>query len=181
MTQSLRFSRLFLGSVVALALVAGAPRDGMANRLEIISVVGGERMRCWDFRGAVVLTNWMEDLGDVGRAWFVNRRPIISLDPERLARLPSKMQVFFYWHECAHHVLGHYFMRTFNSEKEADCWAVKTGRERGLFRRPDVIAFAPYLAHSRGSAFGHLPGPERAKFLLSCFDDPEGVQVFARK
>jgi hypothetical protein len=54
---------------------------------------------------------------------------------------------------------------------EADCWSVKNGRDAGLFNRQDVEAFAPYLAQSKGSPFGHLPGRAREAYLLKCFDD----------
>lgn len=147
-----------------------------AEGLETEPVIGSMPMHCTDFRGVTVRTVRMTDLGDVGRAWFIQRMPVIALDPDRLATLPPKLQIFFYGHECAHHVLGHYFNRTLSSESEADCWSVKTGRERGVFSREDIVDFAPFLAESRGSPFGHLPGPERANFLVSCFDDREVIE-----
>jgi hypothetical protein len=77
-----------------------------AEGLETEPVIGGRPMRCLDFRGLAVRTLRMTELGDVGRAWIVTRMPIIALDPDRLATLPGPMQVFFYVHECAHHVLA---------------------------------------------------------------------------
>ncbi|MFA5949911.1 MAG: hypothetical protein WC807_06470 [Hyphomicrobium sp.] len=168
MRQATRRSLIVM--VLASCLLAS---KASAEGLETEPIIGGVPMRCWDFRGVIVRTTRMTDLGDVGRAWFIQRMPIIALDPDRLATLPPKLQIFFYGHECAHHVLGHYFNRTMASETEADCWSIKFGRERGFFTRPDIVSFAPFLATSRGSPFGHLPGPERANFLVSCFDNPE--------
>lgn len=128
-------------------------------------------MNCKDFRGRSVLALEVSDLGDVGRAWVVNTVPYILLDPEVLRTLPKPLQQFFYMHECAHHVLGHWYNPTRNSEKEADCWAVAHGRDSGLFRRQTVVDFAPWLRKSKGSAFGHLPGRQRVEHMLSCFDD----------
>lgn len=137
-------------------------------------------MQCEDFRGLTVRTLRLTELGDVGSARVIGRVPVILLDPDRLAKLPAKMQQFFFGHECAHHVLGHSFSATASSEKEADCWSVKNGRDKGLFTRADVEGWAPHFAHSRGSPAGHLPGPERAKRLIACFDDPSDELVEPR-
>ncbi len=155
---------------VGLAVVTISP-PAMAGGLEVQPVIGGSPVRCYDYRGTVVRTLQTTQLGDVGRASIIARMPIISLDSDRLATLPAKMQIFFYMHECAHHVLGHVIRPTLESEREADCWSISYGRSTGLFSRSDVEAFGPYLAKSRGSRFGHLPGPKRHAYLLRCFDD----------
>ena len=134
-------------------------------------------MHCEDFRGRSVQTLQVSLRGDVGRATFISAVPVIALDPVRLATLPGPMQIFFYSHECAHHVLAHIVNPTLDSEREADCWSIKHGRSAGYFTRKDVEGFAPFLAHSRGSPFGHLPGPERHAHLLQCFDAPEGARA----
>jgi hypothetical protein len=162
-----------LSALAAVLAVSEAHTEG----LEITPVIGGEPMRCRDFRGAVVRTTRATELGDVGRAQIITRMPIISLDPDRLRTLPPKMQIFFYMHECAHHVLGHTIHPTLESEKEADCWAIRYGREARLISRLDVDGFGPYLANSRGSRFGHLPGPERQAYLLQCFDDGSSTEA----
>jgi hypothetical protein len=133
---------------------------------------------CRDFRGQRVVVMQSEGLGDVARSRIIGRIPYIQMDPVRLATLPPKLQMFFYGHECGHHVLAHNFYPSPTVEVDADCWSIMNGRERGLFTREDVSAFRPYIQHSRGSAFGHLPGPERADHLVKCFDDP---REFARR
>lgn len=170
----MRASALLIG-FLAVALLGLRP--AAAQGLELEPVVGGNPMRCYDYRGAVVRTLKTTDLGDVGRASIIARMPIISLDSDRLRSLPPKMQVFFFMHECAHHVLGHVIRPTLESEREADCWSINYGRWAKLFSREDVEAFAPYFARSNGSRFGHLPGPERQAYLLNCFDRPESEPV----
>ncbi|MEM1371440.1 MAG: hypothetical protein AAGG72_04320 [Pseudomonadota bacterium] len=128
-------------------------------------------MSCIDFRGRTVVNMTVARLGDVGFARVINTVPYILMDPELLRRLPTKLQHFFYEHECAHHVLGHWFNPTINSEREADCWAIKKHRDEGHLTRQEVVNFAPWLKSSRGSPWGHLPGPERAKHLVACFDN----------
>jgi len=148
----------------ASTLHEAQPESGTTTR------IGGIEMRCQDFRGREVTTIKVDELGDVGRAWVINTMPFIVLDPQLLRLLPYKLQNFFYAHECAHHVLGHWYNPSPENEKEADCWAIRYGRDTGLFTRQEVANFAPWLAESKGSRFGHLPGPIRARHLLDCFD-----------
>lgn len=175
-----RLMLLFSGTLfLAVSVWPWGVHGARAGDLEAEPIVGGVPMQCMDFRGVVVRTTKMTDLGDVGRAFIVTRMPVIALDPDRLASLPPKLQVFFYWHECAHHVLAHNYAPTINSEIEADCWSINAGRDRGLFTREDVQGFAPYFAQSRGSPFGHLKGPKRAELLVSCFDNPDAAEQYA--
>lgn len=160
-----------LASLSGALLTATAATAHASGREE--TRIAGMVVDCRDFRGVAVRTVRVAELGDVGRAWVVNRVPLIVLDDKILDRLPDKLQLFFYGHECAHHVLGHTVLYGPDRENEADCWAIKDGRDRGTFSRSDVESFAPFLAASRGSAVsGHLPGPARAKNLLKCFDEP---------
>jgi hypothetical protein len=166
-----------------LALVLGGSATS-AGGLQSQAIVGGTPMKCYDYRGALVRTLFMPELGDVGRASIIARMPVIQLDPTRLATLPEKMQVFFFMHECAHHVLGHVIRPTLESERDADCWSINYGRWAGFFLRKDVEAFGPFLEKSNGSRFGHLPGPARQAYLLMCFDRPEsepGLDALALK
>lgn len=128
---------------------------------------------CYDVRGHDVSTIRFDGLRDVAHAVIMNQVPYIVLNPTRLATLPPKLQSFFYEHECAHHVLAHNYNPTIKSEQEADCLAVKVGREKGLFNRRDVVAFRHWIEPLRGSRRGHLPGKQRQSLLLTCFDDAE--------
>lgn len=151
----------------ALLPDAASSRDGAAS----LTLIAGQSVSCRDVRGAAVHTVEVANLGDVGRAGVVNRVPVIVIDPHLINRLPDKLAMFFYQHECAHHVLGHWYSGGPDQEKDADCWAIRQERDSGHLSRDDVMSFAPFLAGSGGSPFGHLPGPERARYLLRCFDD----------
>jgi len=161
----------FIMALLVSACVTSATAKPVKSEKENVFRIAGQPQECTDFRGRRVLTMQVADLGDVGRAWVVNTIPYIIMDPELLRTLPPKLQLFFYSHECAHHVLGHWYNRTIYNERDADCWAIKRGRDMGVLTRQEVVNFAPWLAKSGGSAWGHLPGPERAKHLLTCFDE----------
>ena len=171
MAWTARVVRL-LGVLVGFVAGSGAAMANGAAGLQARIQLGGMDLTCRDFRGQVVRTIQMNDLGDVAHARIVNRMPIITLNKRRLDTLPDKLQVFFFHHECAHHLMGHVFYPTQTSENEADCYAIKVGRREGFLTRSDIEAFAPYIGNSRGSAFGHLPGPVRQQRLMACFDDP---------
>lgn len=134
--------------------------------------IAGTPAVCKDFRGRSVVTMAVASLGDVGFARVINTVPYILMDPEVLRTLPKKLQIFFFSHECAHHVLGHWFNPTARSEQEADCWAIRKMRDAGELTRQNVLDFTPWIRKSRGSPLGHLPGPERAEHLVACFDEP---------
>lgn len=152
-----------------------APEERQESKVALfgdLKTIAGVELECSDFRGQAVRTVQMANLGDVGRAWLVSRIPLIAVDPHIMRTLPPKLQLFFYFHECAHHVLAHSYVLVSTMESDADCWAIKTGRERELFTRDEVVNFAPWLMKSTGSPWGHLPGPERSRHLVSCFDEP---------
>lgn len=181
--------RRALSALAALAMIA-APALAMSDGEDGAEVAGkgsaatkqspfagldriaGVELACKDFRGQPVKTIEMANLGDVGRAWLISRVPLIALDPTIMRTLPAKLQLFFFGHECAHHVLAHSYVLSTTMESDADCWSIRNGRDRGLFSRDDVVNFAPWLMKSTGSPWGHLPGPERSRHLLKCFDDP---------
>lgn len=158
--------------VLIISIASGVvPSIGPASAQPVPYLIAGKPVTCTDFRGRSVVTMAVAKLGDVGFARVINTVPYILMDPEVLQTLPPKLQIFFFSHECAHHVLGHWFNPTAMSEREADCWAVQKHRDSGDLTRQEVKSFEPWLRNSRGSAWGHLPGPERAKHLLTCFDD----------
>jgi hypothetical protein len=69
-------------------------------------VIAGIQVYCTLATGQGVAFVLNKTLNDVGHA-IPGDPPKIEMNPIRLARFPPKMQLFWYGHECAHHVLGH--------------------------------------------------------------------------
>lgn len=159
-------------AILLVAAFEAAPRVAAQQPPGGRTFVAGVSLGCADFRGRPVQTYESSGLGDVARSELYGRIPVITVDKEVMASLSGKLQIFFYLHECAHHVLGHMYAPEANSENEADCWSIKTGRDQSYFNLDDVMAFASRITASPGSARGHLPGPERMAYLLECFDKP---------
>jgi hypothetical protein len=86
---------------------------------------------------------------------------LILLSPTFFA-LPSKAQLFLYAHECAHYAFG-------GNEAEADCSAVRTGRDEKWLDRTDVTELGSYFAKLRSDST-HVPGPSRVAHIVECFD-----------
>jgi len=166
-------------AVLALALppLSPAQSQNLSATAGATTVIAGVSLSCIDFRGKDVRTVKVDELGDVGRAWVVDTNPFIVMGTHLLQLLPPKLQLFFYAHECAHHVLAHWYNPSLGNEKEADCWAIRYGRDTNLFRRQEVVDFAPWLERSNGSRYGHLPGPLRSRYLLECFDSSEPLLI----
>lgn len=157
--------------MAASSALAGSEPADLAPSGPLPPAADNRATGCKDFRNRPVRTVEIPDLGDAGRAEFIEGTPVILLDTVLLGGLPANLQVFFKLHECAHHALGHLFAPTDKSEKQADCWAIQQGRRKQAFSKDDIISWKPFFALSRGDAFGHMPGPQRVEFLLGCFDE----------
>lgn len=134
--------------------------------------IAGVPVKCFDARGFPVALVSAPYLNDVGMARIApTGEPVILLNPNVLVMLPPAVQLFWYAHECAHHVLGHTLgMPQLRNEMDADCWAIRTGRDQGWFRRRDLRNMYQYFINNPGSPWGHLPGPQRLQHFANCFD-----------
>lgn len=109
---------------------------------------------CTDNRGmkAAYIATPSEDFYNMGGGVaatvrnFKTGAPEILLDINRLANTPWQYQKFAYYHECAHHELGHmdipklkmhYDLRV-QIEMEADCRAISMLRDREKFSTDDM-------------------------------------------
>ena len=131
--------------------------------------VGGVPVSCVDFAGRPVALIADPTLPDVGAARIFNGQPVIVMNPQVLNRQPQVLQLFWYAHECAHHVLGHVVHMSPMNESMADCWAVKTGRQHQWFPPAGFEALAQVIGNSPGSIWGHLPGPARLENMRACY------------
>lgn len=107
---------------------------------------------------------------DIAMATIWNSQPVIFYNPQVSSVVSPPTRVFFYFHECAHHVLGHTIGMGFPlmAEQQADCWAIVTLVQSGRFGPAEVQMVQNELAlHGRGD-WTHLPGPQRAINLQAC-------------
>lgn len=172
---------MVMSALIGVLMLLPGPSASGADVMRSKFPVRTDHHHCQDVRGAQVATIRFDGLRDVAHAVIMNHVPYIVLNPTRLATLPPKLQVFFYEHECAHHMLGHNYNPTLSSEAEADCLAVKVARSKGLLNRTDVIAFGPWINPLLGSSRGHLPGKKRQSLILECFDDAERDLTMAER
>jgi len=134
--------------------------------------IAGVPVSCVDFRGFPVALVPAPQLPDVGAARIVNGQPVILINPRVLSAQAPVMQLFWYAHECAHHVRGHLANIAISNEADADCWAVKTGRNQGWFPPQAFQLLVEVLGNSPGSLWGHLPGPQRIQNMWGCYNQP---------
>lgn len=139
---------------------------------------------CVDFRGAAVASVSRPGLGDVASATYApNGAPVIYYDPNVLSWLSPQTRLFFYGHECGHHVLAHSVRNIpLSREQEADCFGIRELFRRGLLSRSDLTAIQNDLARAGTGDWTHLPGPQRAINLERCLgggggDDDRGQWI----
>ena len=157
---------------VATALAAGLALFA-AQTAKAQHMIAGYPVFCNDFRGLPVQLIVDPTLNDVGMATLdAFGRPIMLLNPRVLQGLPPSLQLFWYGHECAHHALGHVVRRHLSNEAEADCWAVRTGRAQGWFPPQAFDGMIRMLGSNPGTPMGHLPGPERIRNMIICYNAP---------
>jgi len=113
-------------------------------------MLSGYRATCGLVRTQVL------EIADISQAW----NGLIILSP-RVFTLPKSQQLFWYTHECAHHIFG-------SNEAVADCWSVEQGRVQGWLDRAEFEALEAKIHRLPGDA-SHARGPERAAYLRSCY------------
>ena len=137
--------------------------------------VGGYVVSCRDALGHPVETLSIPGLQDMAMSRIEpNGVPSISINPMAAGAAPV-VQLFAYEHECGHHSSGDVISATFyrhlnpDREKTADRIGIRTLRDRFNISRNDAQAIAATFIRNPPYP-GYLPGPERAAWILACFD-----------
>ncbi len=93
-------------------------------------------------------------IDDIARAGMSRAYgPVILYNPAIVNRARPATRTFFYFHECAHHALGHTlgFAHPQASEQQADCWAVRELMGRRLFSTVELRVVQDEVATSPSS------------------------------
>lgn len=110
-------------------------------------------------------------------------RPFIHIDPSAMNNWTLSRK-FTLAHECAHHLLGHtsslgsmerYHGGTAKQELEADCWAAKRLKERGLVN--DLNFTMAKFSENHFSGNGYPSGWERVTNIKKCMGSSSSESV----
>lgn len=124
---------------------------------------------CFDHRRIPVKEIATTKIADIAQAHRVSGAPVILFNPKIVSTVAKPTERFFFWHECAHHVLAHMERDIpYSREQEADCWAINKLVLAGRFSRKDLAIVQSQLAAFGRADETHLPGPARAKNLYRC-------------
>lgn len=92
-------------------------------------------------------------------------RPIILLNPERLNAFAPLAREFWLAHACGHHAL----IPDYNTEAEADCFAMRTLRKKKIRAPEQMQALTEALHALPDQAWGaHTPDAARIDALAAC-------------
>ncbi len=126
--------------------------------------------RCIDGRGYNVI--FFEDASLAKLAEIDNADdgwPLVRYNADALPQLDSKTRMFFFYHQCGHHVLGHALKPdiTYQMEEKADCWAVNSLFYSGRLRRSEFKTVQKQISALSEKDWRKV-GPRRALRLANC-------------
>lgn len=164
-------------TLLALMMCVGLP--GLARAQPVTPYtprIAGVPMSCTSSQGVPVAFVPNSSLADIG-LWFPAWPDVpahVEYNPRLLAQLPPEVQVFWFWHTCAHGVLGNV-----SGEEGADCGAIQSLKRLGLVSREEVLELQSWFLNAPVLVpWGHRPGPSRAQLLPGCYDRASGAVVY---
>jgi hypothetical protein len=131
---------------------------------------------CTDDRGLLVASIRDPGVPDIAMAMRApNGAPIIRYNPRVVAWAQPQTRLFFYGHECAHHVLGQVTqMPSKANEQQADCWSIRELTRRHMLSDADISVVQADITKASPGDWSHIPGPQRAVNLRACLNQGGG-------
>jgi len=158
-------SNRILAAAAGLAAIVAASLPG--------SAAAGAYKRCYDPQGrpVVVLATAKVKMSNVAVAGRTkDGRPFIAYNPEALKRFHAVTRIYIYYHECAHHRLGHSSgYRPQNRENAADCFAIRYMTRQGMLNAARMRIIMNDVRRVGAGDHVHLAGAERARLLAKCY------------
>ena len=143
--------RIASGLTAAFALSTATPSKAAMYPPGTFSI-DGIPLSCGNVTTVVDL-----ELSDVG----MSGAGLILINPSYLEGLPTSLRLWWFAHECAHHVVG-------PNELAADCWSVRKGRDEGWFSPAMFRPMTEMFAENGGDS-EHASGPERVRNMIACY------------
>jgi len=115
-----------------------------------------------------------------GLATHRDGRPVIVWNAKANRHLSDTEQIFIYLHECAHHRLGHLYLRGDDRryEQEADCWSIQLMVDGGMIKGRHLAALERARRTVPGDAT-HLGGEAHIWSLRRCLEVPTDRKAWA--
>jgi hypothetical protein len=158
-------SNRILAAAAGLAAIVAASLPG--------SAAADAYKRCYDPQGRPVLVFAsakvkINNVAIAGRT--KDGRPFIAYNAKALKRFHPLTRIYIYYHECAHHRLGHSSgYRPQNRENAADCFAIRYMTRRGMLNERRLRIIMRDVRRAGGGDAVHLPGAQRARLLAQCY------------
>ena len=159
-----------LDRTLAAITIAGTLAISMTPQ---VASAAGSFDRCFDPQGRPVVVFASQkvkpsQVAIAGRAR--DGRPIIAYNKAAMKQFHLITRVYIYYHECAHHVLGHSSgNRPVTRESDADCWAIRYMARRGLLNWRGLRWVQKDLSRFGSGDRVHPPGSQRAAYAERCF------------
>ncbi len=124
---------------------------------------------CRDFRG-IPVASVSSNVDNVAIATLGSAgEPIIFYNENVLSYFHPITRLFWYFHECGHHALGHTFGNIpVLREKQADCWAIVNMYQLGMLDQNQFAIIQSDISQLSGDGWVYLPGHQRALSFSYC-------------
>lgn len=161
--------------IVGLGLLAVHLQPGSAHAQQLLQQLAGVPLYCVAPDGVSVQAFLDPTLQDIGQATYWGQQPVIRMNPAILSQMPPIVQLFFYAHECGHHVSGDILNGILHGsmdkdvELRADMIGIRFVRDQ---LNPPSAQIQLLLAIIQANPYHdpiHLPGPMRASWIQSCY------------
>lgn len=152
--------RLILIVVIAAMLSASAGR----------SMAQAAYPSCFSINNVQVQYYPDPSINDIAVARLApNGLPVVLWNPNILLSAHPATQEFFYYHECAHHALGH-TLGAYGpgGERQADCWAKQTMIQVGVLTQHKYQIIRQQLMQYSSPGIDWPNGQVRVAYLDQC-------------
>lgn len=125
---------------------------------------------CFNVQGIPVTYFPNPNVNDIAMATTApNGSPVVIWNPNIAASLHPATLEFFYYHECAHHALGHP-LGSYGpgSERMADCWAKQTMMQIGVITQNKYNIIIQQLLQYSTPNIDWPNGHVRTSYLNNC-------------
>jgi hypothetical protein len=170
-------TRLLKSLWLLLALLLLGPALSLCAQVPVaVPTIGGIPVHCTDATGATVYTEILPTLGDTAQSTIEpSGLRVIRINRPAFEQQPTLIKLFFYAHECGHHMSGDVFAGVvlheddLDREKIADRIGIRILRDQLNITSQEADQIASIFQNNPPIFPYYLPGPARARWIRDCY------------
>lgn len=173
MSKTQRLIPIAFGFIVFLTLLLGRS----AAQDIATPMIGGLTVHCTDASGAIVYTRFLPSLSDIAISTIdmTTGERLILFNAPMASSMPPLLQLFFYAHECGHHISGdvikgqYFHENNLAREYTADQIGIRILRDQLGINQLQANAIAGVFQNNPPMFPYYAAGPIRAQWIIKCY------------